>query len=197
MKIRYVTALALGSLLVLTGCAAQAPQRPADPDGATGAVAASEGDATSGASALASITSCDQVADAVAPFIENLVPMEDNAVDEWGVTCSWEAAEDETDFANNRSVEVGIAPNESGTPMPDPSLVTAMDGGALIEDAWVSDNDGVAFSLTMGTAVAGVTATTVWFPGFQANITGGTWGDYPALDGPAAVQIVKTLLPNP
>lgn len=192
---RYFATAALASLLLLTGCVAAEPETPADPVDDSGAVATPD-DAVSGASALASITSCDQVADAVAPYIEGLVPSESNVVDEWGVSCSWETAEDETDLANNRSVEVGIVATEANAEKPDASGVAAMEGGALIEDDWVSERDGIAFSLTLGTAVAAAISTTVWVPGAEARITGGQWADFPALDGPAAVQVMKTLLPS-
>lgn len=192
---RYLATVALVSLLLLTGCAGAAPQSPPDAFDEDGLPVPAE-EATIEGSPLEAITSCDQVEAAVAPYIDGLVPDPGNTVDEWGVSCTWEMAEDETDFANNRSVKVGIGAVAEGTPKPDASGIADMEGGSVLEDAWVSERDGVAFSLTMGTAVAGVTVTTVWLPGAEAMITGGTWGDLPALDGPAAIEVVKTLLPN-
>lgn len=140
------------------------------------------------------ITSCDQVAGVVAPYIEGLAPLDSNVVDEWGISCSWEAAEDETDFANNRSVEVGMTALEPGEIKPDPEFVLKMDGSALVEDSWIESSGGIAYSLGMTTAVAGVISTTVWLPGVQAQITGGQWDGMPTLDGSASVEVVKSLV---
>ena len=53
---------------------------------------------------------------------------------------------------------------------------------------------GVAFSLSLGTAVAGAIATTVWVPGVEATVGGGQWAGVPALDGDAAVDVVRSLI---
>ncbi len=140
------------------------------------------------------VSSCSQVEAAVQPYIEGLVPNEANVVDEWGVSCSWETADGELDPANIRSVSVQLAPVERDAEAPDPSLVAQTEGGVVIDDTWVTSTGGVAFSLTLGTAVAGATATTVWVPGVEATIGGGTWDGYPALDGPAAVEVVRGLI---
>lgn len=188
--------MALSSLLLL-GCASQEAATGEDAAAATetGAVEPAEETATGpGQFSIAHITSCDQVASAVAPYIEGLAPVESNVVDEWGISCSWEAAEGETDFANNRSVEVGIAPLEPDAEKPDPAFVEAMDGGSVVEDGWVESSGGIAYSLDMATAVVGVSSTTVWLPGIEAHITGGKWEGMPALDGPAALNVVKSLV---
>lgn len=143
---------------------------------------------------LDSISSCAQVEQAVAAYIEGLVPDEGNVVDEWGVTCQWESPEEGTDLADIRSVSVLLEPVEADAEAPDPSMVAEADGGSVIESDWVAGHGGVAFSLTLGTAVAGSTATTVWVPGVEAQVGGAQWGDYPALDGPAAVAVVQSLL---
>lgn len=143
---------------------------------------------------LDGITSCDQVEQAVALYIEGLVPAESNVVDEWGASCLWETPESQTDLSQIRAVEVQLAPVEADAEAPDPSMVAQTEGGSVIENDWVAANDGVAFSLTLGTAVAGATSTTVWVPGVEAVIAGGQWADAPALDGPAAVDVVQSLL---
>lgn len=143
--------------------------------------------------AWSGINSCDQVATVVAPYIQGLVLTDASTVDEWGVSCSWEMTEDETDWENNRSVAVGIAP--SATEKPD--LVQLAEFSDLIEpleDEWVSALGGVAYTTAMEIAVASVIVTTVWLPDVEATVTGGTWGDHPALDGPAAVDVVSALL---
>lgn len=142
--------------------------------------------------ALAAITSCDQVAAAVEPYIQNLTLHQDSIVDEWGVYCNWEAPEGNTDFANIRNVEVLLEPD----PLDKPDLDALSEFIELqpIENGWVSGQGGVAYSVGTETAVAAVINTTVWLPDVEASITGGRWGDYPALDGPAAVEVVEALL---
>ena len=182
------------SLLLLTGCASAVPTAK---DTAADAVvdAPSDEDQSNDApdDAVARIGSCDTVEAVVAPYIQNLVAMESNVVDEWGVSCQWEMAEGETDWANNRSVSVGISPEP--LEKPDLALLTdASDAITAVDDAWVAQQDGVAYTMTMETAVATAIVTTVWLPYAEITVTGGKWGDHPALDGPAAVQVAKALL---
>lgn len=189
------------STVLLLGCSPQTADTGSE-SGADASVSAEPaethedgaGSASSELFSIAHITSCDQVAAAVAPYIEGLAPLETNVVDEWGISCSWEAAEDETDFANNRSVEVGMMALEPDSEKPDPAFVEAMDGGSLVEDGWVESAGGVAYTLDMATAVVGVSVTTVWLPGIEAHVTGGKWEGMPALDGPAALEVVKSLV---
>lgn len=190
--------------MLLLGCA---PQEQV-PSGAAGADASDEvasvesneagaegaEETEPGQFSIDHITSCDQVAGAVAPYIEGLAPLDSNVVDEWGISCTWEAAEDETDFANNRSVEVGLTALEPGEVKPDPEFVLKLDGSALVEDSWIDSSGGIAYSLGMTTSVVGVISTTVWLPGVQAQITGGQWDGMPALDGAASVEVVKSLV---
>lgn len=101
------------------------------------------------------MSSCDQVAGVVEPYITALVLTESSTVDEWGVNCSWEMAEDETDMANNRSVSVAIVDNEDGDQAPDTRLIAKQAGYADVQDAGVSEQGGLAYSYSLGVAVAG------------------------------------------
>lgn len=194
-------ASALVAVLLLAGCAPADPaQDPlSNPDDQS--VTPLDSDALpepdfAASPALAAITSCDQVEALVASYIEGLVPLDTNTVDEWGVMCDWGTSEDETDFANNRSISVQLAPVEKGTEKPDATMLADMDGFTMIDDAWVAQRDGVAYTYSMAVDVAGATVTTVWFPSVEANVAGGKWGDYPDLDGAAALDIIKKLLPG-
>lgn len=187
MKTRLLAATC-AALLFLTGCGSDD-----DSTSAVGGSTGGDGSVTKG-SVLDRVSSCDQVESVVAPYVSALVLSERSTVDEWGVSCDWEMAEGETDMANNRSVSVAIVDNEEGDEAPDTSLVAKQEGYAAVDDPWVADQGGVAYSYSLGTAVAGVIVTTIWLPHAEINITGGTWGDYPALDGPAAVGVAKKLL---
>ena len=140
------------------------------------------------------VTSCDQVEELVAPYIEGLVAQPANMVDEWGTTCGWETKEGELNPENIRMVQVVIVPVEAGTELPDTSFIANVDGGEVIEDPWVEQNGGVAYSLTLGTAVAGAISTVVWLPGVEVTVAGGSWSNIPALDGQAAVKLAQDLL---
>lgn len=194
---RIPLAIASISLLLLTGCAAAEPTPDdAAPDD-TAAVDQNNpddtGDTPSNGDAIAHITSCAAVASAVQPYIQGLVEQDGNVVDEWGVSCGWTTAEGETDWANVREVGVGISPEP--TDKPDAVALAELDPNITpLDDAWVAAEGGVAFTMSMGTAVAGATATTIWLPYAEVKISGGTWGDFPALDGAAAVQVAKQLL---
>lgn len=194
-RIIQATGTAL-ALLLVTGCAGAGPESNTAPEvGGT--------DASSGSTSLPpadslfsldGVTSCAQVEAAVTPYIAGLVPNEANTVDEWGVSCSWETAEGELNPDNIRAVSVQLAPVEAEAEKPDTSLIEKMDGGKVLENSWVASNGGVAFSLSLGTAVAGAIATTVWVPGVEATVGGGQWAGVPALDGDAAVDVVRSLI---
>lgn len=188
-------------MLLLVGCASQAPVVDSETQQSANAEPGSDmGSDTSDATAsedqfsIDHITSCDQVETVVAPYIAGLVAQEGNVVDEWGVSCSWDMAEGETNVENGRSVQVGMAPVEPGTPKPDPSMALEMDGASLVEDSWLSEHGGIGYSLQTAIAVAGASTTTIWVPGVEANITASAVGDLPAIDGPAGLQIVQSLL---
>ena len=197
---RAPLAIASLSLLLLTGCAAAA-SAPADtaPNGTDNAVISDQNDpdatrdTPANGDAIAHITSCDTVATAVQPYIQELVEQQGNIVDEWGVTCGWTTAENETDWANVREVAVGINPDPNQKP--DPAALAGSDSNITpVDDAWVANEGGVAYTMSTGPAVAGVTVTTIWLPYAEVMVTGGTWGDYPALAGHAAVSVAKQLL---
>ena len=189
MNLRLVAA-SCAALLALSACASGESDDTAS---------ASSGDAEAKTSAKKQdasdrVGSCDQVAGVVGPYIEALVLTEGSTVDEWGVSCTWEPAEDETDLANNRSVSVGIVDNEEGATAPDTTLLAKQKGFSDVTDAWVEQEGGTAYSLTLEIAVAAATVTTVWLPDHEVTVTGGTWADHPSLDGPAAVEVARRLV---
>lgn len=193
-----LTLLATAStLLLIAGCSGNPTvtddTEPRDQASETVTDEAVNDTPTDGAS-IAHITSCDQVEAVVSPYIEGLVPADDNGVDEWGVHCLWETAEGETDLANIRVVSVSLTPVEPGSEKPDTSMIENAEGGSVVEAEWITQHDGIAFSLDLGSAVAGATTTTVWVPTVEAIIGGGSWANMPALDGPAAAEVVRQLL---
>ena len=202
-KLKTIVIIA-GLLTLVTGCAGGTPAPGDGSDGAPGtaSTAPQSGGAADDAAddavagdarfSIDHITSCGQVEPMVASYVEGLA-LYDDMVDEWGVYCRWDMAEGETDFANARSVSVTLTPLEADEPQPDPSGVVRM-GGEVIDDAWLAARGGVASSVGTTTSVAGALSTTVWVPGVEAMIGGGRWGDMPALDGPAAIEVVKGLV---
>lgn len=127
----------------------------------------------------------------MAPYIDGLVEMEGNSVDEWGVSCTWTMAEGETDWANAREVDLAIVPSEFGNEKPDPAALEGMGDTTLLEDAWVDGLGGIAYSFEMSTGVVAGIATTVWTPEYEVTVSGGRWENQPALDGTAALDVAK------
>lgn len=199
MRFPHIAISLVVSAFVLTGCSS-APTSPNEPVSAPETTESAPTESTpaepaaDGLFRIDHITSCDQVAATVAPYIEGLVLQPSSTVDEWGVSCTWDMAEGETDWANNRSIDVSLTQFEEAETAPDPSYVTSLEGGAIHEDPWLTANGGVATSVTMGVSVAGAVAISVWVPGVEAHISGGQWGDFPALDGPAAISVVQALV---
>lgn len=196
MRYPHIALIIAASALVLSGCSAAAPTAPDDAVTDPNASDTTTDDTATGGGVFSidHITSCDQVEAVVAPYIEGLAPMASNGVDEWSVYCGWETAEGETDWANVRSVDITLTPLGTDESAPDTSWVETMDGAEVLTDAWLDTHGGVATSVTIGTAVTGVASTTVWVPGVEVMISGGTWADYPDLDGPASIEIAKALV---
>ncbi|GAB2636530.1 hypothetical protein GCM10027068_15150 [Prescottella soli] len=155
------------------------------------AVAQDNAVSASGAHALTRFTSCSDVAPAVAPYIAGLQESPSNAVDEYGVLCNWEIPDGATDLSEIRVVEVLIEPGTGEV-----SAVRDLEAGKLVvlPDAELEKAGGVAYTLPVTTAVAGVIVTTVETPDVKVTITGGQWDDMPSLDGPAAVSAAKELI---
>jgi hypothetical protein len=175
-------------LLAVSACGGSDSPAPSADSAATPSRSAAADDP------LGHISSCEQVAPLVASYTTNLLLTDSSTVDQWGINCAWEPSEDETDMANNRSVSVSAVKNEPSTPPPALEGVLKMDGAEQIEDPWLKENDGVAYSLGMTTAVAGAITTTVWTPAAEVTVAGGTWDGLPALDGPAALSVAQQLL---
>ncbi|RDI24022.1 hypothetical protein DEU38_11199 [Rhodococcus sp. AG1013] len=166
---------------------------PAAPEVVPDEVAvADEGAASAaGAEVLARFTSCDDVSPAVAQYIAGLQESSSNAVDEYGAICNWETPDGATSLSEIRGVEVLIEPGTGEVP-----TVQDLEAGQLVvlPDAELAKAGGVAYTLPVTTAVAGVIVTTVATPDVKVTITGGQWDDMPSLDGPAAVSAAKQLI---
>ncbi|ORJ93201.1 hypothetical protein [Prescottella equi] len=156
-----------------------------------GTVAGGDGADASGADVLARFSSCGDVAPAVAQYIAGLQESPSNAADEYGVICNWETSEGATSLSEIRSVEVLIEPGTGEVP-----AVGALEAGGLVlmPDFALEKVNGVAYTLPVTTAVAGVIVTKVQTPEVEVTITGGQWDDMPSLDAPAAVSAAKQLI---
>lgn len=151
----------------------------------------SVGESASGADILARFSSCEDVAPAVAQYIAGLQESPSNAVDEYGAICNWETPDGATSLSEIRGVEVLIEPGTGEVP-----AVSDLEAGKLVvlPDAALEKAGGVAYTLPVSTAVAGVIVTRVETPDVAVSITGGQWDDMPSLDGPAAVSAAKQLI---
>lgn len=196
---RYaVASAALAGALLLGACSSDdsVSESPVSDSSTSGSTATVDADALAGASALDGdllnrFSSCDDVAPAVAPYIEGLILQPSSTVDEFGVLCLWETPDSATSLAEIRSVEIVVAP--SAGPVPTASDLGA--GGLVpVPDAAVEEAGGIAYTLDEAIAVAAVSVTHVQLPDVEVSISGGRWGDAPALDAPAAVAVAKQLL---
>ncbi|WP_156762015.1 hypothetical protein [Microbacterium karelineae] len=135
---------------------------------------------------------CDAVEPHVEPYVEGLEVVDGGDVGAYGVWCSWELPEDAdvNNLGEIRSVEVSL---ESGNPevIEEEYLVDLFD---IITDDSLERADGIAYTTTAESSVAGVIVTTVEIPYVEVSITGGQWGDHPSLDGAAALEVAKDLL---
>ncbi|BCN53449.1 hypothetical protein [Prescottella equi] len=164
---------------------------PATTEAAVGTVAGGDGARASGADVLARFSTCGDVAPVVAQYIAGLQEDPSNAADEYGVICNWETPEGATSLSEIRSVEVLIEPGTGEVP-----AKGDLEAGKLsvLPDTAIEKAGGVAYTLPMTTAVAGVIVTTVETPEVKVTITGGQWDDMPSLDAPAAVSAAKQLI---
>lgn len=186
---RYLP-LVLLTAAAVAACGSSDDSDPVPPSAASDA-GASNG---SGTDVLAGFSSCADVAPAVAQYIEGLQEAESNSVDEYGAYCNWETPDDATNLSEIRGVEVIVEPGSGEVPR-----VQDLEAGKLVvlPDADLEEIGGVAYTLPMTTAVAGVVATTVETPDVRVSITGGQWNDAPSLDAPAAVAAAKQLIGVP
>ncbi|WP_016934942.1 hypothetical protein [Rhodococcus sp. R1101] len=144
-----------------------------------------------GSDILARFGSCDDVAPAVATYIEGLTLRSSSGVDEYSVYCSWETPDSATSLDEIRSVEIVLAPG-SGTV---PSASDLETGGLEpIPDADIEAAGGIAYTMGQAVSVAAVSVTQIQLPEVEVSITGGQWGDHPSLDAPTSVTVAKELL---
>ncbi|MBS9372366.1 hypothetical protein [Rhodococcus sp. B50] len=195
---RYAVASATLAGALLVGACSSGDDVSSDTASDTAATdtATFDGDAVGeptglGSDILARFGSCDDVAPAVAPYIEGLTLRSSSGVDEYSVYCSWETSDSATSLDEIRSVEIVLAPG-SGTV---PSASDLETGGLeLIPDADIEAAGGIAYTMGEAVSVAAVSVTQIQLPEVEVSITGGQWGDYPSLDAPTSVTVAKELL---
>ncbi|MCR8692335.1 hypothetical protein NWP13_07320 [Rhodococcus pyridinivorans] len=144
-----------------------------------------------GSDILARFDSCDDVAPAVAPYIEGLSLRSSSGVDEYSVYCAWETPDTATNLDEIRSVEIVLAPG-SGNVASASDLETG--GLELLPDPDIEAAGGIAYTMGEAVSVAAVSVTQIQLPDVEVSITGGQWGDYPSLDAPTSVTVAKELL---
>ncbi|MFD6897841.1 hypothetical protein ACFWB0_25310 [Rhodococcus sp. NPDC060086] len=186
----------LACALILGACSSDDASSSSDSDSAsqTADASFSDGDVsveTLDADLLAKFTSCDDVAPAVEQYIEGLDADPNNGSSDYGVYCTWTTPEAATSLDDIRTVEVMI---ETGNGAVSDPAVLGTAGLDVLSDSAVEAEGGVAYTMNMGTDVAGITVTTVEFPDVRVSVTGGQWAEFPSLDGPAAVGVATELL---
>ncbi|MEU5843911.1 hypothetical protein [Rhodococcus sp. NPDC047139] len=193
---RYAVASAtLAGALLVGACSAgdDTSSGPDEPDTGTASFDADTlGDQSGlGSDLVARFGSCDDVAPAVAPYIEGLTLRSSSGVDEYSVYCAWETPDDAAGLEEIRSVEIVMAPG-SGTV---PSASDLETGGlVLIPDAEIEAAGGVAYTMGQAVSTVAVSVTQIQLPDVEVSISGGQWGDQPSLDAPTSVAVAKELL---
>lgn len=184
-------ALVIAAAALTAGCAPAAESTGTGTDDPAPAASVPSAGSEDGETRALVSPDCAAVEAAVTPYIEGLVPRDDNGADEYGTLCGWESPEGTIDLDDIRSVEVSISPD----PAPPLSAAELEAVGLIpIPDAAVEAAGGIAYTAGMTVPVAGVIVTTVTLPDVELTVTGGQWADRPALDGPAAVDVAARLL---
>ncbi len=129
---------------------------------------------------LAKFSSCDDVAPAVDQYIEGLDADPNNGSSDYGVYCTWSTPDSAASLDDIRTVEVMI---ETGNGAVSDTSVLGTAGLEVLSDSAVESKGGVAYTMNMGTDVAGITVTTVEFPDVRVSITGGSGPTSPAWTG--------------
>jgi len=191
--------------LMLAGCSGHADHANHAVETADGDVAAtpaqtaaepageSSGDADGPTfeSVTAVYSSCEAVEPLVAAYVDGLVLQEGHGLDEWSLSCRWDAPDDITDMSLNRSVEVSVSP-PAGEVLPPEQLAAV--GLVPVEHAGIAALGGVAVTLAADTAVAGAVATTTTLPEVEVMVGGGAWEGAPGIDVDGAVGVAAQLL---
>lgn len=176
----------------LIGCAA-APQ-PADPPNAAEEPAnpsTPDPKAASEGFSFSHIKSCADVEPFLTAWIADLEPYDWNSASDAEVVCGWSNPPEEVTPETARSVEVKLS---QVSERPDFSMLESMQGFAWVDDAWVSENDGAAFTMTVDLDISAVIGSTIWVPGVEVTVSGGRWANLPELDGAASLEIAKQIL---
>ncbi|MFJ6653764.1 hypothetical protein ACIQLJ_13320 [Microbacterium sp. NPDC091313] len=192
-RIAPISAVALAACLVLAGCSAPATT-DATPAAAQGPQVLDEASPPASDQTPASDSpalTCDVVASAVAAYIDGLVAEAGNSADQEGAYCAWEAPAGTTDPSAIRSVGVSI---ERGAQTPLTADEVDQIGFETVPDTAITAAGGIAYTTAVGTSAAGVIVTTVTLPDVEVTVSGGQWDGYPALDGPAAVAVARSIL---
>lgn len=191
MKKMKTTVTLAAAALFLAGCAGEPAPDTTTPEVAADDSTQQEPAAKPGEWSFAHVTSCDQLESFVEPWLGGLELSEISEVAKERVHCSWAPPEGEVDPSNPRSVEIELV---SMPERPDYSALSQMKGYAELSDAWVDENDGEAFTLTIDIGLAASIGTTIWANGVEATVSGAVGEGLPPIDGPTGIEIVKEML---
>lgn len=190
MPQKYLLAPVIGLLaLALAGCAAAAP---ADSPGDADAAPSTAPDSTTSVSEFDVVTSCDGIAAIVAPYVEGLELVSDEAFNEWGGGCTWQEPDTATDLLEVRSVEVLVSLQTGDTREGLAELATS-DMLNIVDAPAVAEVGGIAHSLSFDTGVA-VSVTSVLVPDVSVTVSGGKWGASGGISEADALVIAQRVL---
>lgn len=148
-------------------------------------------DETGSEFSFSSIKSCEQLEPFLAPWADGLTAYDWNTISTQEIHCGWDNSADNVTPEDARTVEVNLVRQPE---LPDYSLLEKMNGYEGIEDDWVSENGGKAFTITIDIGISAAIGTTIWVPGVEITVSGGRWANLPELDGPAGIGVAKNIL---
>lgn len=184
--------VALACALLLPACSSDDSSADSTPSGSASSGSAEEfTPGTLDEDILARFSSCADIEPFVADYIDGLEAAPSSEAGENGAYCQWETPDSATDPGEIRTVGITLEP---GTGVVYSADQMGGSGLTVISDADIEGAGGIAYTLEQEIAVASVAVTTVTLPEVSVTVTGGRWGDLPALDGPASVTVAKELI---
>jgi len=187
---KFLLILGTGVLaLAFSGCTSSADtsEEPLDSSEYTN----SDGRGSDGEFSFSNIKSCDEMEPFLNVWIDGLTPYDWNTVSSTEIHCGWDTSAGNVAPDEARSIEVNLVQQSE---LPDYSLLEKMKGYERLDDAWVAENGGVAFAMTIDIGISAAIGTTIWVPGVEVTVSGGRWANLPELDGPAGLEIAKNIL---
>ncbi|MBG6134490.1 hypothetical protein [Longispora fulva] len=184
-----IAAAGLAAVLLTTGCASDGGDRTeSGARDASPTAAGSKAGGSNGSPTLRPITSCDEVAPLVAPYLQGMqLIAEASTAGHDGFTCHWTTPVGSSD---TRNLTVGGTVVDDVPPRPDqlPPPMTE------VKDERIAAMHGIAWSYSLPNDYSSAVTYTIRTPHAAIVLTAGQWGDRPALDPKTAIDAAVKLL---